>query len=360
MSNQFAVIMAGGKGERFWPLSTSSRPKQLLDLVGDRALIAQAVERIAPFIPAENVFIVTNKNLVSATRSVLPELPPENVVGEPVGRDTAAAAALGSALVESRDPHGAFCILTADQIMGDLDRFRETLQQSLDYATKSDVLITIGIRPLHPDTGFGYIQSGDALAERGGIEFFKADAFKEKPQLNVAKQYFDDGGYYWNSGMFIWSVASLRKAMAAHVPHLIELMDAVVPHVGKDSLDGVLEEQFADLPKISVDYALMEKADNIVMAAGTFYWDDVGSWPALINHFDQDAQGNTAIGTVEALEAGDNIVYSKGRLTAMLGVNELIVVQAEGVTMICAKDRAQDIKKLVAAVREREDCGELI
>lgn len=356
----YAVIMAGGRGERFWPASTSKRPKQLLDLVGDKPLIAQAVDRIEPFIPADHVFVITNDDLVEATCAALPNVPVENIVGEPMGRDTAAAAALGCAMVQNRDEEAAFCILTADQVMGDLERFQETILQSLELSLEQDVLITIGITPAHPDTGFGYICAGDAHEERGGIQFNKVQQFVEKPDLKTAQGYLAEGNYFWNSGMFIWSVDSFRHGMSLYCLPLLKMMDKVRARIGQDDFDHVLLQQYEQLKKISIDYALMEKADNIVMAVGTFVWDDVGSWPALENHFPADDNGNVTIGNAEHLDGSGNIVLSRDRLTATIGMKDTIIVQADGVTLVCPKDRAQDIKKLVQAVHARGDSEDLL
>ena len=353
MSGRYAVIMAGGKGERFWPLSTSKHPKQLLALVGDKPLIAQAVDRLEGLVPPENVFVVTNAELVDATREAAPLLPPKNIVGEPIGRDTAAAVACGGALVKAKDENGVFAVLTADQVMGDLDAFSATLKAGMDLAEQNDILVTIGIEPTFPSTGFGYIESGDTFATESGVEFRKAVRFVEKPDEATATQYLETGKFYWNSGMFIWSVQSLEKAFGAHCPEMLELMDALTGYAKDGKIVAGMDATYPNLGKISVDYALMEKAGNIVMACGTFAWDDVGSWPALESHFDQDETGNTKIGQVETLNADGNIVYSRDRLTAVIGVKDLVVVQAEGVTLVCPKDRAQDIKQMVVALREK-------
>ena len=213
----YAVIMAGGRGERFWPLSTTQRPKQLLSLVGDRSLLGQAVERLDGLIPPDRIFIVTNADLVDATREAAPELPPENVVGEPVGRDTAAAVALGTALVKARDPKGVFAILTADHVMGKLDLFRRTLEEALTLAATGELYITIGIKPAEPNTGYGYVERGD-LHTDGDIKFYAAKSFKEKPAADVAEAYVASGDFYWNSGMFIWSVETVVGGLSAHKP----------------------------------------------------------------------------------------------------------------------------------------------
>lgn len=360
MSGRYAVIMAGGKGERFWPLSTSKHPKQLLALVGDKPLIAQAVDRLDGLIPPENVFVVTNADLVEATQKAAPMLPPENIVGEPIGRDTAAAVACGGALVAAKDPEGVFAVLTADQVMGDLDVFKATLRGGMDLAEQHEILVTIGIQPTFPSTGFGYIESGEDFAKAEGVQFKKAVRFVEKPDAETAQTYLDTGNFFWNSGMFIWSVPTLGKAFAAHCPEMKELMDELTAYAKHGEIFQGLEKIYPTLGKISVDYALMEKAGNIVMACGTFYWDDVGSWPALESHFPKDAGGNTLIGTCEQIDSCGNIVYSKDRLTAVIGAENLVVVQAEGVTLVCPKERAQDIKKMVTMLKEKGSFDDLL
>jgi len=346
----YAVIMAGGKGERFWPLSTSARPKQLLSLVGDKPLLTQAVDRIRGLFPLDHIYVITNAALVQATREVVPDLPPANIVGEPCGRDTAAAIAIGAGLIAARDPEAAFCVLTADQVMQDVDLFRETLTEGLNLALTHDVLITIGIKPTHPSTGFGYIESGDPVHRAGRITFLEGKRFMEKPDGTTATRFVESGHYYWNAGMFIWSIASIRKAFADCRPALATLLDQARKAGAGAALDQLMAFEYPALEKISIDYAVMEKSTNIVMAQGLFRWDDVGSWPALENHFAKDSNSNILIGDCEQVDTHNSIVVSNGRLTALLGVKDLIVVQAEGATLVCAKDRAQDIKKLVQQV----------
>ncbi len=348
MAERYAVIMAGGKGERFWPLSTSKHPKQLLALVGDETLIAQAVNRLDGLIPPENVFVVTNADLIEATQKAAPMLPPENIVGEPIGRDTAAAVACGGALVAAKDPDGVFAVLTADQVMGDLDIFKATIKGGMDLAEANEILVTIGLQPTFPSTGFGYIESGEDFGSAEGIQFKQAVRFVEKPDAETAQTYVDSGKFFWNSGMFIWSVPTLGDAFAAHCPEMKNLMDELTEYAVRGEIFQGLEKIYPTLGKISIDYALMEKAANIVMACGTFAWDDVGSWPALEGHFPQDEDGNTLIGECEQIDSKNNIIYSKDRLTAVIGADNLIVVQAEGVTLVCPKEKAQDIKKMVS------------
>lgn len=365
LSHAYAVVLAGGYGERFWPASTAAKPKQLLSLLGDRTMLEMAVDRLDGLIPVERVLVLTSEDLVAPTRAATPGLPEANVIGEPMRRDTAAAVALAAAVVKARDPHGVFCIVTADHVMGDLDLFRSTLAAGLELAASEDVLITIGITPRHPATGYGYIRAVDAFGPQGAIEFRSVDRFVEKPDRTTAESYVASGEYSWNSGMFIWSVASVQKAFAANRPELSEFIDALVPSVDGPDFAEALATGFEPLEKISIDYALMERADNIVMAVGTFAWDDVGSWPAVGDHLDDDGAGNAVRGELETVDASNNIVVSEGtgadgRVTALIGVSDLIVVHTDTATLIVPKDRAEDVKKLVSRLRDDPNRNDLV
>ncbi len=360
LDNAFAVIMAGGRGERFWPLSTSKRPKQVLSLIGGKPLIQIAVEHVEGVIPPERVIVITSGDLVGVTAEAAPRLPPENIVGEPFGRDTAAACALASAIVEARCPGGVFCILTADHIMGDLDIFRQTIAGGLTLAADRDILMTIGINPTFPSTGYGYIETSDVIDTDGEVEFRRALRFVEKPERERAEEYLATGRYFWNSGMFMWSVAAFQKALAKFAPELLAMAKRMQPLDRTDGFDAALEEEYGKLDKISVDYAVMEKSDNIVMARGTFRWSDVGAWPALEEHFPPDDDSNVLVGHCESLDSTGNIVVSDERLTALIGVHDVVVVQARDATLICTRESAQDVKRMVGHLKERGKYEELL
>jgi len=360
LDNAYAIIMAGGKGERFWPLSTARRPKQLLALAGGKALILQAVERLEGIVPPERVLIVTNEALVQPIRELLGEGSPVGILGEPVGRDTAAAIAAGAAWIQRRDPTAVFCVLTADHIIGDLPLFRDTLMRGLELCAENNVLMTIGITPSEPSSAYGYIEAGDLWKQSGDIQFFRAKRFVEKPDKATAKEYLDSGRYAWNSGMFVWSLQSIRAAFAASQPLLAEKIDVWSACADDVDFQAALKKDFPNLEKISIDYAVMEKAENIVVCKGAFSWDDVGSWPALETHLPQDKAGNATMGDVETLDSAHNIVVSEGRLTALIGVENLVVVQADGVTLVCEKSRAQEIKALLAKLRTQKNRDSLL
>lgn len=357
-ANAYAVILAGGRGERFWPMSTHRRPKQLLALVGKRALLADAVFRMRPIIPEKRILVITSADLQDAVCRLLPGLPKENVIGEPCGRDTAAAITLAAALIKARNPQAVFCVLTADHVISDAVVFRRTLQEALARAAAADVLVTVGLKPLFPSTGFGYIEAGapaGRLAGAAHTTFYRVKRFVEKPNADIAARYVKTGRFYWNSGMFVWSLSTWERALRRHCPPLACLMDTLTPLAGRPGFNAQLKRAYAGLKKISVDYAVMEHADNIIMAEGVFPWDDVGSWSALEQHFPKDGQGNVVVGNAELLESSGNIVVADKGLVALVGVDNMVVVKAGDVTLVCRKDRSQDVKRVVENLRRRRD-----
>ncbi len=357
--NVYAIILAGGKGERFWPMSTAARPKQILSLVGKEPLVAAATDRLRALMPPDRIFVITSADLVPAVRDVLPALPAGNIIGEPVGRDTAAAITLGAALVKARDPDASFCVLTADHVIGNARLFNSTFTDSFAMAS-SGVLVTIGMKPSFASTGFGYIQAGEALAHSGKTEFFKVKSFVEKPDLNTAERYVKSGSFYWNSGMFIWSVKTYEAALAAHCPALLKMLRKLESAAGGSELAAAMQAVYPGLEKISIDYALMEKADNIVMAKGVFAWDDVGSWTALENHLEKDADDNTVLGEVATIDSSGNVIIADQGLIALCGVNNMVVVRTGDATLVCPKDRAQDVKRIVELLKTNERRKKLI
>jgi len=355
MKHAYAVILAGGSGERFWPLSTKARPKQFISLFGGRPLLSMAVERLQGVIPADRIIIITADRLVGDTAEAAWNVPRANIIGEPCKRDTAPAIAVACGLVRRRDPEGVVCILTADQLMSDVETFRQTLADAIRVAGREEVIVTMGMQPTYPATGFGYIEVGDALETRTVTLFNKATRFVEKPDAYMAARYVESGKYYWNAGMFIWKTGTMCKALDEYAPELAQLCDAVGETDSPEGLDALLRKAYPSLRAISIDYAVMEHAKNIVMARGAFGWDDVGSWPSLAGHFSADPEGNVVIGSCEPMESLNNIVVSENRLTALIGVCGLVVVQSENATLICPKERAEEVKKLLRRIAERPD-----
>lgn len=342
--NVYAFILAGGRGERFWPLSTFSRPKQFVTLFGGKSLLAHAVDRLEGLVPQERIHVITSADLLPATRAALPGLPEENLLGEPMGRDTAAAVALACGTVMAKDPQGVVVILPADPIIGDVPAFRAALADACAVAAREPVIATLGIAPTFPATGYGYIECGEPLEGPESTPLRRVRRFVEKPDLATAKAYLETGAFVWNAGMFIWRAEVMAEAFRRHAPQWVPLIEH----------PEHMATLYLTLPKLSVDYAIMEKSDNLVVARGDFGWDDVGALPALARQFPADAEGNVALTPTFALDAHGCIVAAESteRATALLGVKDVIVVHSEKVTLVCAKNAADRLKALVATLPE--------
>ncbi len=348
----YIVIIAGGKGERFWPQSRTACPKHLLPVVGDKPLLTQTLDRVKPLVPAKNIFVITSAAQADAVRKVSKGIPAANIVVEPVGRDTAAAVGLAAAVVGARDPKGVFAVLPADHVIHDSKAYQANLKAAFAAAFSADVMVTIGIPPTEPSTGFGYIQRGPVWKKIGRREVYSVKRFVEKPELKVAKGYLKSGTYLWNAGMFVWSVPVVEKAFAAFAPKLdAGLAKIRAALAAGESLAPVLKKLYPKLVKISVDYALLEKSDNVVVLPASFDWDDVGAWPAVARHFEPDATGNVSRGNVIIEQGANNIVFSEGKhVVTVLGTDDLIVVHTADATLVMPKSRAQDIKALLPRV----------
>ncbi len=352
-SERFVVIMAGGRGERFWPLSREERPKQHLDLLGDGSLLQQCLARVEGLVPLENVLVITNARQRPQVLEQLPLLPPGNVVAEPCGRDTCAAVVLGAALVGARCGKGAMAVLPADHRIGDPEAFRRTLRDCFLVAQREESLVAIGIEPAGPATGYGYILKGDLLEGEhpGGTAFRRSLRFVEKPDRETAVGYLASGRYVWNAGMFLWSVGALRRALDRHLPAMAPVMERWRRAArSPGELAAVLERDYPSLEPISVDYALMEKAGNVAIADAAFPWDDLGTWDALARHLEADPRGNRLVGDVVSLDSRNNLVYdarSRPGTVALSGVENSIVVLADDAVLVASRGGAERIKDLV-------------
>ncbi len=361
--DRFVIIMAGGRGERFWPLSREKTPKQLIKLLGDKSFLQQAVDNVLPLVPLKNIFIITNAAQAAEVRKQLPKLPKENVVAEPVGRDTCAAVTLGAALVGARSTTGVMAVLPADHVIPEQKKFQQVLGDAFDMAARGQAIVTIGIKPTEPATGYGYIHTGHDLptppgAKKTKTTFFKAEKFVEKPSFDTALEYVNSGQYRWNAGMFVWSFVTITNALEMHQPEMF----AACQRWFKVAADGpklakVLAKEYPDIKKISIDFALMEKAHNVIVADGAFAWDDLGAWPALARHLKPDAEGNCTVGDFIHVDAARNIIYdarSKDRRTpiAVVGLRDSILVQTDDAVLLAHKSQAQKIKELVKKLAE--------
>lgn len=362
-ADRFVIIMAGGKGERFWPVSRGKTPKQLITLLGGRSFLQQAVDRVLPLVPLKNVFIITNAVQAAEVRKQLPKLPKDNVVAEPVGRDTTAAVTLGAAIVGSRSTTGVMAVLPADHVIPEEKKFQQVLADAFDLAARGQAIITIGIKPTEPATGYGYIRVGEPLPPPQGVKsyktsFFRAERFVEKPGFDQALEYLNSGQYRWNAGMFIWSFVTVTEGLQKHQPEMYAACQRWFKVAGNPArLSKVLSREYPELKKISIDYALMEHAQNVLVADGAFEWDDLGSWTALGRHLKQDPEGNAAVADFIHVDAARNIIFdarSKGRRTpiAVVGLRDSILVQTDDATLLAHKSQAQKVKELVKRLAE--------
>src|SRR5438034_10038790 len=360
ISNRFVIIMAGGKGERFWPVSRAKTPKQLITLLGKRSFLQQAVDRVLPLVPHKNIIIITNAAQSAEVKRQLPKLPRENVIAEPCGRDTCAAVTLGAALVGARSTTGVMAVLPADHVIPDGKMFPQVLTDAFDLASRGQVIVTIGIKPTDPATGYGYIRTGVELPPPHGAKpykttFFKTEQFVEKPYYDKAVEYLNSGQYRWNAGMFIWSFVTITEGLQKHQPEMAEACQRWFKIAGTPKLAKVLAKEYPDLKKISIDFALMEHAHNVVVADGNFAWDDLGSWTALGRHLKSDPEGNCAVADFIHVDAARNIIFdarTKDRRTpiAVVGLRDSILVQTDDATLLAHKSQAQKVKELVATL----------
>ena len=325
-------------------------------------MLAQTVERVAALVPPENLLIITAAEQRQVVLEDLPQLSSDQVVGEPVGRDTAAAVGLATVLVRAKDPDAVYAILPADHVIHDGPTYREVLETAFSAAEETESLVTIGVKPTEPATGYGYVQTGLVKTYIMGTPVYTVQRFVEKPDLQTALSYVDSGEYFWNAGMFIWKVSAIDAALQNYTPDLYSGLKSISDGIAAGtSLESLMTEVYPALEKISVDFAIMEKAQNVLMVESAFDWDDVGAWPAIERHFPEDALGNVKKGDAIYKESADNIIVSEnGHLTALIGVQSLIVVHTEDVTLVCHKDRAQDIKTIVKELGENEDFKHLV
>ncbi len=370
--DHYIIIMAGGRGERFWPVSREATPKQLIRLLGKRSFLQQAVDRVLPLVPKKNILVITNAVQAAAVRKQLPQLPADNIIAEPVGRDTCAAVTLGAAIVGARSTTATMAVLPADHVIPDEAKFQQVLRDSLDLASRGQVIVTIGIQPTGPETGYGYIRHDLApLPPPAGVKrfktaFFRVEQFVEKPPLEKAIEYVSAGNYRWNAGMFVWSFVTVTNALEKHQPDMNAACHRWFAAAAKGAkpLAKVLAKEYPEIRKISVDYALMEKAHNVVVADGSFDWDDLGAWPALARHVKQDPEGNAAVGTLVQVDSARNVVYdarTKNRTPiTLVGVKDSIVVLADDATLVATKSEAQKIKELVKKLAADKALAKLV
>ena len=334
--------MAGGSGERFWPLSRQLRPKQILPLLEQGTLLDQTIRRTLPLTQTGGLTLLANTQLGPVLRQTLPAGSPVRLVLEPAKRDTGPAAALATAMAYHADPETVVVLLPADPWIGDDADYRADLQLAIDLAQRHSACVTLAIPPTYPATGFGYLDLGETIPETGE-RARRVDRFVEKPGLELAKEYMASGHHAWNAGIFVWRASVFLKEAERLAPELA----AFIRNYPGSGHDAYLAEKFPLLPKISIDYAVMEKASSVLAVNASFVWDDIGSWPSLAAHFPKDASGNASRGPVAVHDSKNNLVYSSGKMVALCGVSDLVVVETPDAILVCHRDQAQEIKKLL-------------
>jgi len=342
--NLFAVIMAGGIGARFWPRSKKQSPKQLLKIVGDSTMIQETVQRINGLVLKENILIVTNEIQKPGIVEQLPDIPVENIIIEPFGRNTAACIGLASIIIQQRSQDAVTFIMPADHIIKDNDKFLETLKTAAKFSSENQGLVTIGIQPTRPETGYGYIQIDE---DSGKDDVYKVLTFAEKPNYATAVNFIKSGDFFWNSGMFIWKIDTILEEIKILMPDLYEGLNKIKEQLNNPDFHNILSEVYGHLKSISIDYGIMEKSDKVFLVKGQFSWSDVGSWEAVYELSKKDADGNVKVGTVYTDMAMDSYLYSPDKFAAVIGIDNIIVINHKDALLICRRDKAQDVKNII-------------
>ncbi|MDZ7373358.1 MAG: sugar phosphate nucleotidyltransferase [candidate division KSB1 bacterium] len=347
----YAVIMAGGSGTRFWPRSREAWPKQLLNLVNDRSMLQNTVARMTALVPLENVYVVATRLHADAIREQLRDLPPANLLIEPKGKNTAPCIGLAALHVRRRDPEGVMVVLPADHLIQDEQEFTRLIRRGVELAVRHDALVTLGIQPVYPSTGYGYIQFREPVD--GDQEAFWVRTFAEKPTLEVAKRFLESGDFLWNSGIFIWKASTILREIGEYLPELYEGLLEIEAKVGTPEEEETVHRVYCQVRSISIDYGVMEKAQRVIVLKATFGWNDLGSWEEIYKISRKDPDGNAISGEVLALDTRGCLIDSPYRLIATLGLEDLVIVDAGDALLICRRDRAQDVRDLVEMLKRR-------
>jgi len=338
-----AVIMAGGKGERFWPLSKEKFPKQLLSLTGKRSLLQETVERLQPLIPPEDILVVTRRPLGRAIERQLPQVPRKNIICEPIGRNTAPCIGLAAKMIKE---DAVMVVLPADHIIKPQRKFLDTLKKAVALARETQNLITIGIKPTYPASGYGYIEAGIREKQHAKSDkrlVFRVKRFIEKPDERKAERFLKSGRFFWNSGMFVWKKSVILKAIERYMPSL---------HRGLEMISSEnINKLYLGLPNVSIDYGIMEKAKNSLVIPADFFWEDLGSWESLDKFLSRDGKKNAIMGRVSTIDSRNCIMVNRKGLLSTIGVSDIIVVSTEDVTLVLPKGKGQEVKRLVEKVR---------
>jgi mannose-1-phosphate guanylyltransferase len=352
--------MAGGKGERFWPLSTDEKPKQFLKLLGEKTMIQMTVERLLSLIPVDRIFVVTARRYVDLVKKQLPDLPEDNIIVEPVGRNTAPCIALSAFYIQKRYSNASIVVLPSDHLVVDPYEFRDTINYGYEFIkSKEDGIVTLGMKPDRPETGYGYIQfafnngqciiDDEAAVTKEHFSVFRVQRFVEKPDEDTARKYVKEGNFLWNGGMFIWKCSTIIKLTKMYLHNTYRILKDIF-ETDSENFDSALEEKYPQVDNISVDYGIMEKAENIYVIPSDFGWDDIGTWYAVERYREKDCNDNVCIGNIKSFGSSNNIVYSKDKPIVVVGLDDVFVVESDDIIFVGKKkdiDRIKEIKRNV-------------
>jgi len=345
--NVYCVIMAGGIGSRFWPLSRSSKPKQFLDILGTgKSLIQQTYQRVTRFCDSENILVVTGTAYRDLVLEHLPELTPDQVLLEPMRRNTAPCIAYANQVIYKRNPNAVVIVAPSDHLILEQDKFEETIRHAIDFASRENALLTIGINPSRPETGYGYIQICNK-ADKTIPNLFKVKTFTEKPNLELAKVFLESGEFFWNAGIFIWSIKSINKAFEQHLPEIYQLFREVSDKLDTSEQDFGVQHVYAECKNISIDYGILEKADNVYVICSEFGWSDLGTWSSMHQNSTKDTFDNAVVGSnVMTYDVTGSIInVPSNKLVVVQGLKDYIIAEADNILLVCKRNREQDIKR---------------
>ncbi|PLX32862.1 MAG: mannose-1-phosphate guanylyltransferase [Ignavibacteria bacterium] len=352
----YALIIAGGVGARFWPRSREHSPKQLLEIIGKGTMIQNTVYRLDPIVPRDRILIITNAHQAEEVRRQLPQIPAENIIIEPFGRNTAPAIGLGAEVLRKRVGDAVMVVLPADHLVHDIAAFQETLQNAISVATESRGFVTVGVTPTRPETGYGYIQfhKNDEHRSYEKENAYKVVTFAEKPNLETAQRFLESGDFAWNSGMFIWRVSTILNGIAEHLPELADELGRLGEHIDTEKFDDALERAYGEMRPISIDYGVMEKADDRYVIPADFGWNDLGSWDEVARIFPKNDDGNASGDNTFLRDVKNCHVSASGdRYVAAIGVEDLIIIDTDDAVLVCRKGRSQDVKDVVDHFRKK-------
>ncbi len=348
------VIMAGGSGTRFWPKSRKNKPKQLQNIFCKRTMIQETLHRIKPLIDTNNTLVITGSSHAGQLKKQIPEIPDQNIIIEPVGRNTAPCIGLAALYIKRKDPHGVMAVLAADHLIKDEREFLNVLSVAKRVAEEKGYLITLGIRPKKPETGYGYIQYGEEILDINNKRVFKVNRFIEKPEKEVAEKFLSSENYLWNSGMFIWKADTILKMIEIHLPELYQGLMRIDNVISTDKEGDTIEEVYSCIENISIDYGIMEKIKDVVVIPCDPGWSDVGSWNSLPDVLPCNEHGNVITGKHIGIDTTGSIIHAPHKLIATIGIKDMIIIETEDALLICPRERGEDVKRLVESIKEKK------